>query len=502
MQRSYGWVIVAVGALMTCVGIGAMFSLAVYLQPMSVATGWSRAGISSAMTFDFLTMGVAGFAWGAVSDRFGTRIVVLCGAVLLGLALTLASRASSLVEFQLVYGILVGVASGAFFAPMIAAASTWFEQNRSLAVSLVSAGMGVAPMTISPFARFLISTYDWRTAMLTIGIAAWILLIPAALLVRQPPAAAGAGAARAPSGNGAGLTAAQALRSPQLAVLALTFFACCAAHSGPIFHMVSYAIGCGIPAMAAVSIYSVEGASGLAGRLLFGIAADRFGVKLVLVVGLLLSCGQPARRVLHARRRVRHRLRRRDAALRGARARVFRAAHHGHRVRRRHHGVGYRHGDWPARRRLRVRHVRELRLALHRLVRGRARRGLNRADVPAIAVARAGGIGGGVGGLRVAVTAGWRFRPPFPSPAIIARAPINRQPKVALPAASAFCYRAAGLVEQLHETAGHLCRQIARRLSRTNSAAPHCARCSSRATLPSSGRHARREKSGIQSSAT
>ena len=291
MQRSYGWVIVAVGALMTCVGIGAMFSLAVYLQPMSVATGWSRAGISSAMTLDFLAMGVAGFAWGAVSDRFGTRIVVLCGAVLLGLALTLASRASSLTEFQLVYGILVGVASGAFFAPMIAAASTWFEQNRSLAVSLVSAGMGVAPMTISPFARFLISTYDWRTAMLTIGIAAWILLIPAALLVRQPPAAAaaGAGSARAPSGNGAGLTAAQALRSPQFAGLALTFFACCAAHSGPIFHMVSYAIGCGIPAMAAVSIYSVEGASGLAGRLLFGIAADRFGVKLVLVLGLLLQ---------------------------------------------------------------------------------------------------------------------------------------------------------------------------------------------------------------------
>jgi MFS family permease len=290
MQRSYGWVIVAVGALMTCVGIGAMFSLAVYLQPMSVATGWSRAGISSAMTLDFLTMGVAGFAWGAVNDRFGTRIVVLCGAVLLGLALVLASRSSSLIEFQLVYGILVGVAAGAFFAPMIAAASIWFEQNRSLAVSLVSAGMGVAPMTISPFARWLISTYDWRTAMLTIGIAAWILLIPAALLVRQPPAPpAGAGAARGPAANGVGLTAAQALRSPQFAVLALTFFACCAAHSGPIFHMVSYAIGCGIPAMAAVSIYSVEGASGLAGRLLFGVAADRFGVKLVLVLGLLLQ---------------------------------------------------------------------------------------------------------------------------------------------------------------------------------------------------------------------
>jgi hypothetical protein len=56
---------------MTCVGIGAMFSLAVYLQPMSTETGWSRAGISSAMTIDFLTMGIAGFGWGAASDKFG-----------------------------------------------------------------------------------------------------------------------------------------------------------------------------------------------------------------------------------------------------------------------------------------------------------------------------------------------------------------------------------------------------------------------------------------------
>jgi MFS family permease len=287
MKLFYGWVIVAVGALMTCVAIGAMFSLAVYLQPMSVDTGWSRAGISSAMTLDFLTMGVAGFGWGAISDRFGTRIVVLAGAVLLGLGLLLASRAQSLIEFQLVYGILVGLAAGAFFAPMIAAASTWFENNRGLAVSLVSAGMGVAPMTISPFARWLISTYDWRFAMMTVGILAWALLVPAALLVRRPPVTGASGARAAASEPS--MSAAGALRSPQFAVLALTFFFCCAAHSGPIFHMVSYAIGCGIPAMAAVSIYSLEGLSGLGGRLLFGVLADRLGVKPVLVAGLLLQ---------------------------------------------------------------------------------------------------------------------------------------------------------------------------------------------------------------------
>jgi MFS family permease len=288
MKSSYRWVIVACGALTTCVGIGAMFSLAVYLQPMSVDTGWSRTGISSAMTLDFLVMGAAGFGWGVLSDRIGPRLVVLTGAALLGLGLVLASGATSLLQFQLTYGLMVGLAAGAFFAPMIAAATGWFEDNRSLAVSLVSAGMGVAPMTISPFARWLISTYDWRTAMMTIGIAAWLLLIPTALLVRRAPAATSIGGGPAVNAEPS-ISAVEAFRSPQFIVLALTFFSCCAAHSGPIFHMVSYAIGCGIAPLAAVSIYSLEGLSGLGGRLLLGLLADRFGAKPVLIAGLLVQ---------------------------------------------------------------------------------------------------------------------------------------------------------------------------------------------------------------------
>lgn len=280
---------VAIGALMTCVAFGAMFSLAVFLQPITEATGWSRASVSSAMTLNFVAMGVAGFGWGALSDRFGTRIVVLAGSALLGLGLVAASRATSQIEFQLAYGLVVGVAAGSFFAPMMAAVSSWFERHRALAVSLVSAGLGVAPMTMSPLAAWLLTTTDWRTAQLTIGILVWILLVPAAVLVRPAPGgAAGAAQAGAPAA-GPRLGVAEALRSPQFIVLALTFFACCAAHSGPIFHTISYAIACGVPAIAAVTIYSLEGLSGLGGRVVLGILADRLGVKRVLIAGLVIQ---------------------------------------------------------------------------------------------------------------------------------------------------------------------------------------------------------------------
>ena len=291
MNSNYRWVIVFAGGLMGCVALGTMFSLAIFQEPIAKSTGWSHAGIASAMTLNFIVMGLGGFLWGTLTDRFGARVVVFIGSVILGLALVLASQVQSLLAFQIVYGCLVGLSASAFFAPMMAVTMTWFDEHRSLAVSLVSAGMGMAPMTISPLARWLITYYDdWRFAMLLIGIGAWILLLPTAFLVKNPPEpAAGSAEAEEPQADGAGMPLSKVFRSPQFLALGFTFFACCAAHSGPIFHMVSYAMYCGIGPMAAVTIYSVEGAAGLGGRILYGVLADRLGVKPVLIVGLLIQ---------------------------------------------------------------------------------------------------------------------------------------------------------------------------------------------------------------------
>lgn len=293
MERHYGWVVVAAGALITCVAMGAMFSLPVYLQPIADETGWTRAGISAAMTVGFLVMGVAGFGWGTLSDRIGARPVVLAAAALLVTGLLIASRAQDLLLFQIAYGGLVGASGGAFFAPIMAATIGWFDRNRSLAVSLVSLGTGVAPMVVTPLATVLIETYGWRPAMMMTAIAAGVLLVPAALLIRRAPVT---GAAMTTEAGMADHDAAPpskgrfaALATPQFFVLAGTFFLCCAAHSGPIFHTVSYAMICGATPLAAASIYSVEGVAGLFGRLAFGVAADRLGVRRVLVAGLVLQ---------------------------------------------------------------------------------------------------------------------------------------------------------------------------------------------------------------------
>jgi MFS family permease len=288
MTRSgYRWVIVAAGGLLGCVAIGGMFSLPVLLQPIARDTGWSVTGISSAMTIGFLAMALTSMFWGTLCDRLGPLPVVLTGSVVIAASLALASRATSLVAFQFIFGVMVGGATAAIFAPMMATVTGWFDTHRSLAVSLVSAGMGMAPMTMSPLVAWLVTKHDWRTSMLILSVVVAGIMIPVALLVRRPPALAAApGVSSDGDAPNSEMSLGEALRSPQFIILILTNFFCCATHSGPIIHTVSYAISCGIPMIAAVTIYSVEGLAGMGGRIAFGLLGDRLGAKRVLVAGL------------------------------------------------------------------------------------------------------------------------------------------------------------------------------------------------------------------------
>jgi len=290
MKLFYGWIIVGAGIVVTCIGFGAMLSLSIFLQPMSEAMGWSRTGISTAAMLNWLCMGVGTFVWGALSDRIGTRAVVLCGGVLLGLGLVTASQATTLLQFQVLFGVLVGVATGSFYVPVTATTTRWFTLHRSLAVALVSAGISLGSAVVGPLARWMITSYDWRIAMLVIGELALVVIIPAALLVREPPAPmSAAGMAATAGADGREFTVGQALRTPQFAAIALTYFACCAAHSGPIFHMVTHAIDHGITVMAATTVLSVAALASLGGKIICGLVADRVGAKRTLLAGLAIQ---------------------------------------------------------------------------------------------------------------------------------------------------------------------------------------------------------------------
>ena len=282
---SYGWVIVLAAVGIVGFGVGAMFSLGVFLKPIEESMGWSRGAISGVALSMWITYGIGSLMWGMLAERLGARRVVVAGGFLVGLGLVVASRITSLWQLYAAFGGLVGIAAGAFYAPLTTTATRWFTANRGLAVALVSAGTGLGTFVVAPLTRWLISTWDWRVAMVVLGDIVWLVIIPLGLLIREAPGHAAASAE--PS-----VPLAQVGRSPQFWLIALTHFTCCIAHSGPIFHMVTHAIDQGVPGMTAATILGVSGLASLAGRVVAGVIADRWGAKQTLI--MMLSFQVPA----------------------------------------------------------------------------------------------------------------------------------------------------------------------------------------------------------------
>jgi MFS family permease len=291
----YGWVVLAAAFLVIMVGIGTMFSSGVFLIPLQQEFGWTRSQISLASLLNWIVFGLFSFLFGILSDRIGTRRVVVFGGLMLGLGMMFSGLTRQIWHLYLTFGLLGGMGVGALYVPLSATATRWFTTNRGLALAIVSAGNGTGILAIAPFARYLISTYDWAAAFVIIGLLAWVIILPAALLVRNSPADMGYDAygadegsvsSRAMGRDGQGmdkLSGREAAKTPTFWVIALTHFLCCAAHSGPIFHMVPYAMDIGIAKMAAATVLGISGLMSIAGRVGAGVIADRVGAKNTLI---------------------------------------------------------------------------------------------------------------------------------------------------------------------------------------------------------------------------
>jgi MFS family permease len=302
----YGWVVLGAAFVVIMIGIGSMFSMGVFLVPLQEEFGWNRSQISLASLLNWLAFGLFSFVFGMLSDRIGTRRVVLLGGFLFGLGMMLSGLTRHIWHLYLTFGLLGGMGVGALYVPLSATATRWFTRNRGLAVAIVSGGNGTGILLMAPLARHLISTFDWSTAFVLVGLLGWMIIFPAALLVRNSPAdmgfAAYGSAAPQTAGHAFGkvepdmgeMRGRDAGKTPAFWVIALTHFLCCAAHSGPIFHMAPFAMDVGIPKMAAATILGMSGFVSIGGRIGTGVIADHLGAKTTLVTMLALQAASIA----------------------------------------------------------------------------------------------------------------------------------------------------------------------------------------------------------------
>lgn len=290
-RRSHeGWAVLVSGTVMVGLAMGAVFALGIFLKPIEEDLAWGRAQISAVALVTWSMLGLGSFCWGMLSDRFGIRSVVVGGGLQLGLGLVLSSQVSVPWQFYVAFGGVAGLAVGAFYVPLTATVTQWFQANRGLAVSLVSAGAGIGTFVVAPLIRWLITLYGWRTAMLLLGDVVWLIVVPLGFVVRNRVAPA-LDARPEADGTRSGPSLRLILQAPRFWLIALTHFLCCAAHSGPVFHMVAYAMDRGAGKMTAATIFGVSSLASVVGRVGSGMVADRYGSRwtLVALVGSAFS---------------------------------------------------------------------------------------------------------------------------------------------------------------------------------------------------------------------
>lgn len=272
-EPAYRWVILVAVSLSLAVAMGQLVNgHSVYFLPLEKEFGWTRSDVSLINTIGLVGVAVGGIVVGYVVDRIGTRVVAFCAAVAFGLCVLLASRSSALWHFYLLFGIAGFVGGGAMFAPLIAIAGNWFRKAAGMAIGIASAGQAVGQGGVPFGTTFLIEEFGWRGALLTQGLVSLVVLVPLALLLREPPWHHTATGIAAPPSAPPPLPASVAVPWLSLAVLG-----CCTCMAVPLMHLVPLVQSRGISAPDAGSVLFVLLMVAIAGRVAFGRLADRAG---------------------------------------------------------------------------------------------------------------------------------------------------------------------------------------------------------------------------------
>jgi MFS family permease len=272
------WLLIATVWLTLGVTFGSMFSFSVFLVPLLHEFRWSRGLAAGAFSLSAVVQGLLSPLIGTLVDRFGPRRLILAGAVVLGVSSVLASRITALWHLYLLTGVLTAAAISAVgWVPSAALMAQWFARRQATMMGLAFSGMGVGVLAIGPLAQWLISTYGWRDAYLVLGLGTLALLVPLVWLgVRDAPRAArGAPDARSAADDGMGLRAALGTRA--FWALFLAYLCTPLAVFTVVTHQVAFAVDHGFPPLFVAGIFGLTGLMSIAGRVLFGVAADRIG---------------------------------------------------------------------------------------------------------------------------------------------------------------------------------------------------------------------------------
>ena len=191
-ESPQAWLRLAASLLLMTLGGSGMYSVTVVLPQIQAEFGIDRAAASLPYTVTMIGFGLGGVAMGRLADRFGVMVPVLVGSVGLALGFVAAGNATSLWQFALAQGLLMGfLGTASTFAPLVADTSQWFTRRRGIAVAICMSGNYVAGAIWPPVMQHFFDTVGWRSTYMGVGVFCLATMLPLAFMLRgRPPAAA------------------------------------------------------------------------------------------------------------------------------------------------------------------------------------------------------------------------------------------------------------------------------------------------------------------------
>ncbi|MBI3966016.1 MAG: MFS transporter [Chloroflexi bacterium] len=304
----YGWVIVGVSFVFVGLAYTVWYSFSVFLVALVADQGWGRGGTSAAFSIFVIVHGFAGWAAGLLVDRFGTRLVIVGGAVVTGLGLAACSAVEAAWQYYLAYGVVCAVGvSLVGWTPNVVIVQRWFERRLGLAIGIASAGIGAGILALVPATEWAIARLGWRAAYLVQAAVLVVVVIPLALIaLRERPQDLGLhpdGARTASSGTrrkaveptdervidhtwaAQDWTPGKAARTRQFWLAALGFFSSNLAAQMVFVHQVALLVDSGRDRALAALVVGAIGLISVFGKIGWGILADRLGRELTFAIG-------------------------------------------------------------------------------------------------------------------------------------------------------------------------------------------------------------------------
>lgn len=285
IDSAYAWMRLGISMLLSTIGGVGMWAVVVVLPAMQAEFGVDRAAASMPYTATMVGFAVGNVAIGRAIDRMGYWIPALIASVALGAGFLLASLTTSVLQFTLVQGVLIGVGTSAIFGPLIADISHWFNRRRGVAVSAAAAGSYLAGAIWPMVMPYIMQSEGWRFTYAAIGVVCLVTMVPLILLLRR-------GAPRAAISGSPGSRPIQPISLSPAALQVLLVVAglsCCVAMSMPQVHIVAYCMDLGYGVARGADMLSIMMAAGVVSRLASGFLADRIGGVKTLLIGSVLQ---------------------------------------------------------------------------------------------------------------------------------------------------------------------------------------------------------------------